>query len=299
MSMPTVALACVSVPLSTPPGVHEAVGPKAAMRCVDRADPGLDPAGTLVAALPYDGTSSWAHNAQDFESAFDVYDIFLIEDIEPQADAALGMFRSLAVPTGDPDGAEDFIVRIFENNGTGLPGEDTYTGNLVMTSIPGAGFWDGEDEFVTDFGGQCLPAGSYFIVWIVRMDFVCCGQVFFWDQAGEPPVGGGLPDNAWHWNPGGGYNFGTHSPIEDPSNGFARTGVNYLLFGEPANCSNPCAGPNCPADLDFDGDADTDDFFLFLDLFSAGDPCADLDQNGIVDADDFFAYLDLFAQGCP
>ncbi len=298
MSIPTLAWACVSVPLLVPPVGQDAERPNAAMRSVDGADPAVIPAGTLIAALPYDGISSWAHNAQDFEPEFDVFDIFLIEDIEPQTDAALVMFRSLALPNRDPAGAEDFVVRIFENNGTGLPGEDTYTGNLVMTSIPGAGFWDGEDEFVTDFGGQCLQAGSYFIVWTVRMDFICCGQVFFRDQAGDPPIGGGLPDNAWHWNPGQGYGFGTHAPAVDRGTG-RQTGVNYLLFGEPANCSNPCANPNCPADLDFDGDADADDFFLFLDYFSAGDPCADLDASGTIDSADFFAYLDLFAQGCP
>lgn len=54
----------------------------------------------------------------------------------------------------------------------------------------------------------------------------------------------------------------------------------------------------CPADLDGDGDADGDDFFLFLDLFVAGDDEADLDGDGDRDADDFFAYLDLFALGC-
>ncbi|MCB9844965.1 MAG: hypothetical protein H6811_03115 [Phycisphaeraceae bacterium] len=60
---------------------------------------------------------------------------------------------------------------------------------------------------------------------------------------------------------------------------------------EPDSC--------CAADLDGDGDADGDDFFIYLDLFAAGDPDADLDGDGDRDADDFFAYLDLFALGCP
>lgn len=55
---------------------------------------------------------------------------------------------------------------------------------------------------------------------------------------------------------------------------------------------------NCPADLDSDGDTDADDFFIYLDLFAAGDARADLDGDGDRDADDFFRYLDLFAQGC-
>lgn len=54
----------------------------------------------------------------------------------------------------------------------------------------------------------------------------------------------------------------------------------------------------CRADLDGDGDADANDFFLFLDLFAAGDPRADLTGDGRVDVNDFFVYLDLFAIGC-
>ncbi len=57
-------------------------------------------------------------------------------------------------------------------------------------------------------------------------------------------------------------------------------------------------GGTCPADLDGDGDADGDDFFAYLDLFSTGDPGADIDGDGDADGDDFFAYLDLFLLGC-
>ncbi len=55
----------------------------------------------------------------------------------------------------------------------------------------------------------------------------------------------------------------------------------------------------CAADLDNDGDADSDDFFAYLDAF-AGDnlPVCDIDNDGDCDSDDFFGYLDLFAQGC-
>lgn len=49
-----------------------------------------------------------------------------------------------------------------------------------------------------------------------------------------------------------------------------------------------------PADLDRDGDRDGDDFFLFLDLFTSGQPGADLDLDGDRDGDDFFGFLQLF-----
>ncbi len=55
----------------------------------------------------------------------------------------------------------------------------------------------------------------------------------------------------------------------------------------------------CAADLDGDGDADADDFFAYLDAFSARDlGVCDQDGDGDCDADDFFAYLDVFSAGC-
>ncbi len=269
------------------------------MKVVDKSasgSPVIMPSDQLVAGLVYDGTSSFGARAQDFESAFDQYDLFLIEDFETMSDFSLGMFQSLGFGSVNPFRTTDVGVRIFLDNGSGLPGADSYTGHVVLKSNPGVGFFDGS-TYITDFGGQCLPPGTYFLVWAAVLDSEF-GASFFRVQAGESTAGGGSPDNAWWWNPGGGVFPDPHEPVIVEIGG-TQTGVNYLLFGEPANCSNPCAGPNCPADLDFDGDADADDFFLFLDLFSAGDPCADLDQNGTVDADDFFAYLDLFAQGCP
>ncbi len=57
-------------------------------------------------------------------------------------------------------------------------------------------------------------------------------------------------------------------------------------------------GPGCPADFDGDADTDAEDFFLYLDLFAAGDMRADIDDDGDIDQDDFFGYLDLFSAGC-
>ncbi|MCH7910893.1 MAG: hypothetical protein IIB38_14925 [Candidatus Hydrogenedentes bacterium] len=55
----------------------------------------------------------------------------------------------------------------------------------------------------------------------------------------------------------------------------------------------------CPADIDGDGDIDSDDFFAYLDAVAAGnvDIC-DIDGDADCDAEDFFGYLDLFAAGC-
>ncbi len=58
----------------------------------------------------------------------------------------------------------------------------------------------------------------------------------------------------------------------------------------------PC---DTPANLTGDCRLDSQDFFLYLDLFAADDPRADLDGDGDTDADDFFSFLDSFAAGCP
>lgn len=85
-----------------------------------------------------------------------------------------------------------------------------------------------------------------------------------------------------------GLNLGT-----DRNQQVDRNGIGYFdeLFIEVADVS-------CVADLNGDGVVDADDFFLFLQLFAAGDLQADINQDGLIDADDFFAYLNLFAQGC-
>ncbi|MCC5786959.1 MAG: hypothetical protein JJU33_09695 [Phycisphaerales bacterium] len=67
--------------------------------------------------------------------------------------------------------------------------------------------------------------------------------------------------------------------------------VDDLYIGEPVT-------PACPPDLNGDGVVDADDFFLFLQLFAAGDPAADFNNDGVIDADDFFAFLGAFAAGC-
>lgn len=63
----------------------------------------------------------------------------------------------------------------------------------------------------------------------------------------------------------------------------------YLVLGV-----NPC-----PADLDADGDLDTDDTQAFVAAFLAGDLVADFDHDGRLDLDDINAFVGAFLAGCP
>ncbi|TVS07584.1 MAG: hypothetical protein EA423_03755 [Phycisphaerales bacterium] len=77
-------------------------------------------------------------------------------------------------------------------------------------------------------------------------------------------------------------------------------GVHANVFGSGGQIvvETVGVGPTCPPDLNGDGVVDADDFFLFLQLFAAGDMRADFNNDGVIDADDFFSFLNAFAAGC-
>jgi len=76
-------------------------------------------------------------------------------------------------------------------------------------------------------------------------------------------------------------------------------GAGLVIQGDGTDAYLVYLGPDCPADYDGDLDADSDDFFLFLDLFLAGDRRADIDDDADNDSDDFFAFLEDFTTPCP
>lgn len=55
---------------------------------------------------------------------------------------------------------------------------------------------------------------------------------------------------------------------------------------------------NCPADLNGDGIVNTQDFLVYLNLWSAGDTAADWNEDGTVNTQDFLAYLNDWVAGC-
>ncbi|MCB9845322.1 MAG: hypothetical protein H6811_04985 [Phycisphaeraceae bacterium] len=250
----------------------------------------------ILAQLEYDGRGQGASLGQDFEPVLDAFDVAIIEDAQWPS-APLGEFRSRGIGTIDPAGATDVVCRVFEDNGTGLPGTAAYTGAQVCASVPGAGLYDGAD-FVTRFDGQ-TAGGSVFLVFHARLDYLSHGQALFMQQGGAPGVGGGAADNAWQWNPGGGFGAGTHFPVRMAGTAGAQTGVNYTLrSGEAGGCDG--VDPGQCGDWDASGgQSDGNDFFAFLDGFATGDPCTDLAAPPGRGSEDFFAFLDRFVRACP
>ncbi|MCC5787554.1 MAG: hypothetical protein JJU33_12740 [Phycisphaerales bacterium] len=137
--------------------------------------------------------------------------------------------------------------------------EPVFVDRFGPDGVPGTG----DEVLALDSGSPGIDAGNNTIAAIGRdLDFA--GNDRFFDDPGTPNTGVG------------------EAPIIDMGA--------YEL--QPA-------APTCPPDLNGDGVVDADDFFLFLQLFAAGDPIADFNNDGVIDADDFFAFLSAFADGCP
>jgi len=62
--------------------------------------------------------------------------------------------------------------------------------------------------------------------------------------------------------------------------------------------ANSFIGFYCPADIDTDGDADSDDVVLFFAAWDAADLVADIDHDGDTDSDDIIAFFALWDSGC-
>ncbi len=251
--------------------------------------------GPTVASLTYDGTSSWGFAGQDFENMYNAYDIFVCERFGTIVDANLTDFYSNGYGTSNPFGATDMIVEIYRADCESRICDDETLPVPLMTSVAGAGYWDGAHG-ATDMGGQCLPAGDYILRWGIELNFVTFGQVFFFAQAGPHDNGLGDPDDGFQSNPGGAFGMGFCFPTVDNGTGLP-TGVNFILVGDLGDCDS-CPDPTDCGDWDGDCDSDGDDFFAYLGSFNNGDPCADLTSDGLFNIFDFFAFLDAFLQPC-
>ena len=67
----------------------------------------------------------------------------------------------------------------------------------------------------------------------------------------------------------------------------ATHGMNLLVYE-----------PDCPVDMDGDGQLTIFDFLMFQNLFATGDSRADFDGDGELTIFDFLAYQNAFARGC-
>ncbi len=234
---------------------------------------------TAFAALGWNGVTA-GPRAQDYPTALDERDLYVLEDFRTDAPWLVGRFSCVgAAPRGGTTGVAAFIL-------DGLPP----AGRVVMQSTVAGTYVDAFPwgRYETDFGGQRLNAGSYWIMWAAQGNPDVILPVMF-VRDGAHTVGHGEPNNAYQYNPGLWWNLpgGALDPVNAGFNNEGpQIGVNFTLSGTPA--------PNCPGDFNGDGAVNTQDFFEFLDAFFGERPSADFNDDGVVNSQDFFAFVTVF-----
>jgi hypothetical protein len=217
----------------------------------------------VFAAINWGGFSA-GPRAQDYPAPQDNMDLYVIEDFQITRSWYVHQFSVVGSGIG---GATDVPAVIL----TDLPP----TGVTVISSTPGAGHFVQPPPpqwgtYVTDFGGQLLRPGSYRIMWTVQAPASATPVMFV--TSGPHSVGLGVPNNAYQYNPGLGWNF-PHGQLEQVTSGFNHTGdpigVNFVLRGNPA----PFCNPDFNNDGDERTDADIEAFFACV----AGNCCATCD----------------------
>jgi hypothetical protein len=245
---------------------------------------------TTIISLPHQGSFTAGPLARDYPD--DSQDLWVVEDFATDRAWLLADFSVYGNGFGTPT---DVVAVIYD----GMPPN----GAEVLRSVPGTGtdFDSGSwATYRTSFGGQRLPAGSYYIAWTVQGGTDLLPVMFV--QSGPYAVGSGTPNTAWHWNPGGGRGWpqGEIRPVLDGLNQTGNpTGVNILIRG--AEAPPTCGTSDFNGDTDFGTDQDIEAFFACLagvccsTCFSGG---ADFNGDGDTGTDqDIEAFFRVLAGG--
>lgn len=239
---------------------------------------------TTIVELRWTSGQSAGPRAQNYPPDQDAKDIWAGDDFQTDRRWAIGRFTSWGSGIG---GATDVLATIYDDIPT--------VGKVVMQSVPGAGKYVRSGSwgyYETNFGGQALSPGKYWIIWQADGNPSTITPVMF-VQHGAYTVGAGTPDNGHAYNPGGFWNLpeGPWTSVTDQLAHMGNPiGVNFKLEGTELT--------TCPADFNGDGFVNGDDFDAFSSAFAAGDATADFDKNGFVTGDDFDAYVAAFEAGC-
>jgi hypothetical protein len=245
----------------------------------------------VVASLPFTATQTAGPTGTNYESSEDDRDLWIIEDFSVSESVVLNRFEAFGTVFPAPAFVFDVTVHVYD----AMPP----AGNIVVSSVPqsgtvaAAGGWN---VFRAQFGGQTLSAGSYFIVWNASTRTSQNQRAIFWAQGGPHAVGGGLPQNAWLWNPGGGWGYPNNlKPVPEDLLGNGQTGVNFTLFGGPVPCYANCDGSTIEPVLT------GNDFLCFLSAFVQGSSYANCDGSTgqpVFTANDFVCFVSAYAAGC-
>lgn len=240
-----------------------------------------------IASLPWSTSGMSAGPlARDYPAADNAKDIWVVEDFRTDRDWLVDRFSSTGA--GSVTATKDVHVVILTNWPT--------IGTVVMESVPGTGKYVNGSPWgrhEATFGMQRLRKGSYKIMWCTDDGGAGSPPPVMFVKAGSYAVGFGDPDNAYQFNPGGGWNLpnGVLDPVTDDLNNQGNPiGVNFKLTGVEA--------PPCDADFNGDGFVNGNDYDLFADAFDVADASADLTGDGFVNGDDYDFFAEHFDVGC-
>ncbi len=252
------------------------IGPKPATNPLD--GPCCAPGSEVVWDQGTDGTQQ-GFASQDFEAAYNAYDVQVFMDFETTQDWRVETVTSAAFRSNPPCGSictQDVIGQIWSD----VPWNG---GRILLSSVAGSDCVEGSGEVCVDFGGQRLPAGQYyFSVFLVR-DFRLGGQTFL---HGRAPIG----DHDTQYNPGLGFQlcYGVWCETRDANN--VMYDVNFVMTGSSDGGCDPC-------DTNCDGVVDAFDIDPFVQLLTnpGATPCAacsgDANGDGRIDAFDIEPFV--------
>lgn len=169
----------------------------------------------------WDGFTPNVTISQDFEPAFDEFDVQGLSDFTTTDTWALEIATAIYIPPNTLDG--HVVGQIWDDrpsNG-GVPILTSVASSMTLFNSPPFSFDLVEAEI--DFGSQILAPGNYYFssFWVFDSDGVNTVSLF------ETTTGNGVPD--WLYNPGGGFGL-----VEGTLPQFGSSGpgeLNFVLNG--------------------------------------------------------------------
>ncbi|MCC5823613.1 MAG: hypothetical protein JJU44_10035 [Planctomycetes bacterium] len=215
-----------------------------------------------------------------------------IEDYFAQRIAALSSEIALAISTNAPSFPYvEFVLgelRDLRDNAFRLAIDDTYL-------APGAISVDAAEGLMANDIGQ--PGR-------IDNEDLMVDLGFFASPDHTPPANGSVTvfaDGSFHYTPDPGFegedwfDYRLVAEVGNPANPVGDPNV-YSL---PARVVIRVGAPDCPVDMNGDGEVNFFDFAVFINLFQAGDPAADFNGDGELNFFDFSAFVAAFNAGCP
>jgi hypothetical protein len=193
--------------------------------------------------------------SQDFEAAYDVYDVVVADDFAGDGSAINSVELVLGGWNGfvDPSSIAGYTANLY--SGSTAAGA-SLTGDIASQYVDAADAtvsadWAGANFLVGMATDMASNPGDQLVGIIPSNDFATGGQTGLADSL----LGNGV--NAWQANPGGGFGFGA---VQDAG----AEGALRIAGGAPAD---PCTFPlpaTCAADVDGDGSVAVSDVLAII-----------------------------------